>query len=169
MVSALAGASAGSVANSWNLTVSAFVASGLVFISSLFLGFNFDLTSPLGISVQLMSFILVSSACWLVVYNLAKTRISERIKKRGFFKQDAVTVTFLTAGFCLNLGSGLQWFLKLANNLDSVVEFQQILSFGIVTVVSLATTAIPLLNLIVFKRNRIIANYRKSEPNLIKP
>jgi hypothetical protein len=29
--------------------------------------------------------------------------------------------------------------------------------------------AIPLFNLIVFKRNRTIANYRNSEPNLIKP
>jgi serine/threonine protein kinase len=166
--SALVGASAGSVASSWTLTLWAFAVSGLLFISSIALGFGFKLASPLGTAIQLIVLLLVGSFFWLVVYNLARSSIPALIKK-GFLKQDAVNIIFLTAAFCLNLGSGFQWFLKLAYQIDSVVEPRQVFVFGGITIASLAVTAIPLLNLIVFKRNQIIANYRKSKPHLIKP
>ncbi|MEG4516591.1 serine/threonine-protein kinase [Microcoleus sp. AT9b-C5] len=168
LTSACVGGSVGSLGNSRSLTILALAASGLLFLSGILLRLNSTLNSLLGIGMLLISLIMLSSWCWLVVYNLAKYRISDRIKK-GFLKQDAVTITFLTAGFCMNLGSGFQWFLKLINNLDSVVEPQQFLAFAGITLLSLAATGIPLLNLIVFKRNRVIANYRQSEPNLIKP
>ena len=167
VLSALVGAAAGSVASSWTLTLWAFAASGLNFISSLALGLNFGMTQPLGISIYLIVLLLFSSFCWLVVYTLAKPGISDRIKK-GFLKQDAVTLAFLTAGFCISLGTALQLFFKLATNMDSV-EIMELLLVGGITIAPVALTAIPLLNLIVFKRNQIIANYRKSQPHLIKP
>jgi serine/threonine protein kinase len=167
VVSALVGASVGSVANSRGVTIAAFAASGLVIFSSLvflLLGMS---ESPFGIGMGVISFILASSGCSLLVYALAQPRIHEQLK-RGFFKQDAVAIAFLTAGFCMSLGAGSSHFLNLANEIESV-EAGKILAVAGSALVPLAVTAIPLLNLIVFKRNRIIAEYRKSKPYLIKP
>lgn len=168
VLSALVGASYGSVANSRGLTIAAFAASGLVIFSSLVVMILGAMSqSPLEISMGLISLILVSSSCWLVVYNLAKARIPDRVK-RGFSKKDAVTIAFLTAGFCISLGAGFQHFLQLGNETESL-EPLKVLVLGGSTIAPLLVTSIPLLYLIVFKRNRIIAEYRKSEPNLIKP
>ncbi|WP_445174881.1 serine/threonine protein kinase [Microcoleus sp.] len=167
VVSALVGASVGSVANSRGLTIAAFAASGLViFYPWVFLGLEMW-ESPFAPGMGLISFILASCACYFVVYNLAQARIYEQLK-RGFFKQDAVAVAFLTAGFWISLGAGFSHLLNLANEIESV-EASKILAVAGSVLVPLAVTAIPLLNLIVFKRNRIIAEYRKSEPYLIKP
>ncbi|MGB7890903.1 MAG: serine/threonine-protein kinase [Microcoleus sp.] len=167
VVSALVGASVGSVANSRGVTIAAFAASGLVIFSSLvflLLGMS---ESPFGVGMGVISFILASSGCCLLVYALAQPRIHEQLK-RGFLKQDAVAIAFLTAGFCISLGAGSSHFLNLANEIESV-EAGKILAVAGSALVPLAVTAIPLLNLIVFKRNRIIAEYRKSKPYLIKP
>jgi hypothetical protein len=109
----------------------------------------------------------LSSGCSALVYTLAQPRIHDLLKK-GFFKQDAVAIVFLTAGFCISLGFGFSHYLNLAIKRESV-EASKILAVAASALVPLAATAIPLLNLIVFKRNRIIAEYRKSEPYLIKP
>jgi hypothetical protein len=123
---------------------------------------------PLFIAMEVIFIFLVNSACWIVVHNLVKPRISEQLK-RGFFKQDALNVTFLSAGFCISLGSGVQLlFWNFKNEIGSL-ENLNFLVLGGSALAFLAVTAIPLLNLIIFKRNRILANYRKSQPNLIKP
>ncbi|NJR24888.1 MAG: serine/threonine protein kinase [Richelia sp. CSU_2_1] len=163
MASALVGASAGSVASSWTLTLWGLAVLGLTFISCLALGLDFGMSQ----SIYLIILILFASFCWLVVYNLAKPGISDRIKK-GFLKQDAVTLAFLTAGFCISLGTALQLIFKLAMNINSV-ELMELLIVGGITISPVAITAIPLLNLIAFKRNKIIANYHKSRSNLVKP
>jgi len=49
------------------------------------------------------------------------------------------------------------------------LEPMEMWAVGGVTIAFLSVTAIPLLELIVFRPKRILANYRKSEPNLIKP
>ncbi len=117
--------------------------------------------------IILMSFPVASSACWVVVSNLAKAKIYDQLK-RGFSKKEAVSIVFLTAGFCISLGAGFHLFLKFAY-FTGIIEPMKILALGVSAIVSLAVTAIPLIYLIVFKRNRIIAEYRKSEPFLIKP
>ena len=169
VVSALVGASVGSVANSRGLTIAAVAASGLVMLSSFVFPRLEILEAPFGIGMAmgLISFILASSACSLVVYALAQARIHDQVK-RGFFKQDAMAIAFLTAGFCISLGAGFSRFLNLVNEIESV-EASKILAVAGSVLVPLAATAIPLLNLIVFKRKRIIAEYRKSKPHLIKP
>jgi hypothetical protein len=104
----------------------------------------------------------VNSACWVVVYNLVKPRISEQLK-RGFFKQDALNVTFLTAGFCISLGSGIQLFLNFKNEIGSL-ENLNFLVLGGSVLASLAVTAIPLLNLIILKETEslpTIANHNQ--------
>jgi len=164
VVSALLGASVGSLVTIRGL----YIASGLVIFTYLVLllvGAMSEL--PLFIAIGVLFIFFVNSACWVVVYNLVKARISEQLK-RGFFKQDALNVTFLTAGFCISLGSGIQLFLNFKNEIGSL-ENLNFLVLGGSVLASLAVTAIPLLNLIIFKRNRILANYRKSKPNLIKP
>jgi hypothetical protein len=167
VVSALVGASVGSVAN-WGLTIAAFAASGLVIFSSLVFPLLGRSELLFGTGMVPSSLILASSAfCSLVIYALAKTRIDYQLK-RGFLKQDAVAIAFLTAGFYISLGAGSIKFLNLAKEIESV-EASKILAVAASALVPLAATAIPLLNLIVFKRNRIIAEYRKSEPYLIKP
>jgi serine/threonine protein kinase len=164
VVSALLRASGGSFVNRRGL----YVASGLVIFTYLVLvqlGAMSEL--PLFIAMGVIFIFLVNSACWVVVYALVKARISEQVNI-GFFKQDALNVTFLTAGFCISLGSGIQLFLKFKNEIGSL-ENLKFLVLGGSALASLAVTAIPLLNLIIFKRNRILANYRKSKPNFIKP
>jgi hypothetical protein len=167
VVSALVGASVGSVANSRDLTIATFAASGLVIFSSFVFPLLGMSESPLGNGSSLIALILLSSGCSALVYTLAQPRIDDLLKK-GFFKQDAVAIVFLTAGFCISLGFGFSHYLNLAIKRESV-EASKILAVAASALVPLAATAIPLLNLIVFKRNRIIAEYRKSEPYLIKP
>jgi hypothetical protein len=167
VVSALVGASVGSVANSRDLTIAAFAASGLVIFSSFVFPLLGMSESPLGNGFSLIALILLSSGCSALVYTLAQPRIHDLLKK-GFFKQDAVAIVFLTASFCISLGFGFSHYLNLALKRESV-EASKILAVAASALVPLAATAIPLLNLIVFKRNRIIAEYRKSEPYLIKP
>jgi hypothetical protein len=191
VVSALLGASVGSLVNRRGLNIIALLLGSVVsallrasvslmgsrglnimvglviftYLVLLLLGSMSEL--PLLIAMRVIFIFLVSSACWVVVHNLVKTRISEQLK-RGVFKQDALNVTFLTAGFCISLGSGIQLLLNFKNEIGSL-ENLKFLVLGGSALASLAVTAIPLLNLIIFKRNRILANYRKSKPNLIKP
>ncbi len=167
VVSALVGASVGSVANIRGLAIAAFAASGLVIFSSLVFPLLGMSESPFGNGSRLIALILLSSGCSALVYTLAQPRIHDLLE-RGFFKQDAVAIVFLTAGFCISLGFGFSHYLNLAIERESV-EASKILAVAASALVPLAATAIPLLNLIVFKRNRIIAEYRKSEPYLIKP
>ncbi|MEG3858020.1 serine/threonine protein kinase [Microcoleus sp. herbarium12] len=167
VVSALLGASAGSVANISGLNIRKFAASVVVIIillTILALGSIGEMINMLlGTGYIFILVCWLSFMCSLGVNGMISVRL-----ERGVSEQDAVTIGFLTAGFCINLGAGFQLFLNFANNLDSV-EPREILVRGGITIASLAATAIPLLNLIVFKRNRIIAEYRKSEPTLIKP
>ncbi|HEY9298705.1 MAG TPA: serine/threonine protein kinase, partial [Phormidium sp.] len=58
--------------------------------------------------------------------------------------------------------------LQLAFQLEWV-EPREILVVGGTIMTSLAVTGIPLIDSIVFKPKRMLANYRKSRPNLIKP
>ncbi|MEG3840970.1 protein kinase [Microcoleus sp. herbarium14] len=168
VVSALVGASAGSLANINGLNIWVFAASIVLIIALLNildLGYMAGLITILGMGLIIVCWL--SSMCALGVETLVNGMVSVRLET-GVSEQDAVTIGFLTAGFCINLGAGFLLFLKFAKNLDSV-EPWEILLIGGITLASFAATAIPLVNLIVFKRNRIIADYRKYEPNLIKP
>ena len=167
VVSALVGASVGSVANSRGLAIAAFAFLGLVIFSSLVFPLLGMSESPFGNGSRRIALILFSSACSAGVYSSAQPRIHDLLE-RGFFKQDAVAIVFLTAGFCISLGFGFSHYINLPSQRESV-EASKFLAVAASAIVPLAATAIPLLNLIVFKRNRIIAEYRKSEPYLIKP
>ncbi len=166
--SALVGASLGSVANSRGFRIAAFSACGLLIASSfisLKMGYMWELFFQ--INMVFITLILAGSTCWLVVDSLSKAIILDLLKK-GFFNKDAVAIVLLTAVFCINLGGGFQMYLKLANEIESIEPLKVLVLVGS-AIASLVITAIPLLNLIVFKRNIIIAEYRKSEQNLIKP
>ncbi|MEG3919689.1 serine/threonine-protein kinase [Microcoleus sp. POL10_C6] len=155
VISAIVGASGG-FENSRSWTMLAFVACGLLIVFSL----------PTSIAVIFVLFV-TNLGCFKVVYTLAKARSYEQIK-RGFFKKDAVAIAFLTAGFYISLGAVFQRYLRLANEMGSI-EPLKVLVLAASATAPLLVTAIPLLYLIVLKRNRMMAGYRKSKPYLIKP
>ncbi|MEG4169785.1 MULTISPECIES: serine/threonine-protein kinase [unclassified Microcoleus] len=155
VISAIVGAS-GDFENSRSLTILAFVACGILIVFSL----------PASMAV-IFVLLLTNLGSFKVVYTLAKARTYEQIK-RGFFKKDAVAISFLTAGFYISLGVVFQLYLRLATEMGSI-EPLKVLVLAASATAPLLVTAIPLLYLIVLKRNRMIAAYRKSQPYLIKP
>ncbi|MEG4624706.1 serine/threonine-protein kinase [Microcoleus sp. w1-18aA5] len=155
VIAAIVGAS-GCVEKSRSLTILAFLACGLLSVFYL----------PTSIVVTFVLFV-TNLGCFKVVYTLAKARSYEQIK-RGFFKKDAVAIAFLTAGFYISLGAVFQRYLSVANEMGSI-EPLKVLVLAASATAPLLVTAIPLLYLIVLKRNRMIAAYRKSKPYLIKP
>ena len=125
-----------------------------------------------GVFGVLLSIIVIWIIAWAtliykVVNYIFNTLIEEQIARKTL-EEDAAKIAFLTAGFCTSLGIAFQLFLKWGTQLEWV-EPVEILLVGGTILASLAVTAIPLIDLIVFKPKRIIAKYRKSQPNLIKP
>jgi serine/threonine protein kinase len=117
-----------------------------------------------------MFFFLLATLCSWTVMEIVNAMIKEHLY-RGFYTKytkDAVAVAFLSLGFSISLGSAPVLLFNLASQLPFVEPLEMAVAAGM-AIASLAATAIPLLNLIVFKRFRIIAEYRKSEPDLIKP
>ena len=110
---------------------------------------------------------LISALAYAIVNPIANNLVSEQTTRK-VLKVDAAQIAFLTAGFCTSLGAAFRLFLKFGTQLEWV-EPMEMIAVGGTTMASLAVTAIPLIDLIVFKPKRIIAKYRKSQPNLIKP
>jgi serine/threonine protein kinase len=102
----------------------------------------------------------ISAAVCMIVYFLVLSQIEE-------CKKDAVEVAFISAGFGVSLGAAYQLFSNVVSQ-QAWVEPLEMAVAGGMAIAGLAATAIPLLNLS-FKRSRMIAEYRKSEPDLIKP
>ncbi len=120
-----------------------------------------------GIVVMLVTGHAIALLCWRIIVALVNARIPDQ-RRRGYYEKDAIAIALLTAGFCISLGAGLQLFLKIAAQLDWIEPLELAAVAGI-AIAGLSATALPLLNLILFKRSRIIAEYRKSETHLIKP
>jgi hypothetical protein len=125
------------------------------------------------VAVLVIAFIfLVEYPIALLYWRTLKALVSAKIPnmlRRGYYKKDAVIITLLTAGFCISLGAGLQLYLKIVVPYLDWVKPLELAAVAGTAIAGLSATAIPLLNLILFKRSRIIAEYRKSEPDLIKP
>jgi hypothetical protein len=119
------------------------------------------------IFVICMYVVLNASVCFFVFNFTIRLLIYEQ-EERGVYKIDAAKIAFLTAGFCTSLGVAFKVFLKFKNQID-FVDTREFIGVASLSLASLAVTAIPLLDLIVFKPKRIIDQYRKSERNLIKP
>lgn len=110
---------------------------------------------------------LISALAYAIVNPIANHLVSEQTTRK-VLKVDAAKIAFLTAGFCTILGAAFRLFFKLSTQLEWA-ELMEMIAVGGITIASLAVTAIPLIDLIVFKPKRIIAKYHKSQPNLIKP
>ena len=119
------------------------------------------------VSVIVVLILALASLIYKSVNSTFNNLIDELIS-RQILEVDATKITFLTAGFCISLGVAFQLFLKLVTQLKSV-EPMELIAVGGTTMAFLAVTAIPLINMIFFKPKRILADYRKSQPNLIKP
>lgn len=112
-------------------------------------------------------FILLTNFCCMIVYMIFKNPIDEQTTLRRIINIGRNTIAFLIAGFCTSLGVGFRLFFNVVAQREWV-EPMEILAVGGATIASLAVTAIPLLDMLVFKPNRLLAKYRKSESYLIK-
>jgi serine/threonine protein kinase len=106
--------------------------------------------------------------CCMIVYIIFHNRIDEQTTLRRIINIYNDKIAFLTAGFCTSLVVAFRLFSNVVAQREWV-EPMEIVAVGGATIASLAVTAIPLLEMMVFKPNRIIANYRKLQARLIKP
>lgn len=110
---------------------------------------------------------LASPLIYKIVKSIFNNLIDEQITRK-ITKVDATKIAFLTAGFCISLGAAFRLFFKFGIQLEWV-EPMELIAVGGTIMASLAVTVIPLFDLIFFKPKRILADYHKSQPNLIKP
>ncbi|MEG5057588.1 serine/threonine-protein kinase [Microcoleus sp. A2-C5] len=108
----------------------------------------------------------VASGIYAIAYSEFNKRINEQID-REIIEIDATKRDFLTGGFWLSLLVAFLLLVRLKYQLEWV-EQKEILVVGGTIITSLAATGLPLIDSLVFKPKRILANYRKSLPNLIK-
>lgn len=111
----------------------------------------------------------IALLCWLPLKALVSAKMPDMLR-RGYYKKDAVTIALLTAGFCISLGAGLQLSLNIQQaHLNGWVEPLELAAVAGTAIAGLSATAIPLLDLILFKRDRILVEYSSRRTNLIKP
>jgi serine/threonine protein kinase len=121
-------------------------------------------------TVRVVEILALASITYWLGYSKFNRHINKQIATREILAVDATKRAFLTAGFSISLSA----VLLFLNNLGSPfpfkwVEPREILGVGVTIMTSLAVTGIPLIDSIVFKPKRMLANYRKSRPNLIQP
>lgn len=162
----LAGALAPDEDNSLNLNGTLFIAvcavAGILLVASK----NIFLLLVIGFSLPFIRYIIPITLMW-PIEKIVRREI-KYILQQGYCKKDAVKIALLTAGFEISLAAGLHLCFNIAAHLDWVEPLELAAVVG-TAIAGLSATAIPLLNLILFKHSRIIAQYRKSQPYLIKP
>ncbi|MCC3406195.1 MAG: protein kinase [Microcoleus sp. PH2017_10_PVI_O_A] len=117
-------------------------------------------------TVRFVLILALASLIYKIVYSVFNKLIDQQIAKQ-IIEVDATKRAFLTAGFCMSLSVAFLLFIRLDFSLKGV-ETIEILVVGGTIITSLAVTGIPLIDSLVFKPKRMLANYRKSRPNLIK-
>lgn len=125
------------------------------------------LFSSFAYTVRFVLILAVASLIYKIVDSVFNKLIDQQIA-RQVLEVDATKRAFLTAGFCMSLSVAFILFRGLEFKLQGV-EPREILVVGGTIMTSLAVTGIPLIDSIFFKPKRMLANYRKSRPNLIKP
>ncbi|MEG3939461.1 serine/threonine-protein kinase [Microcoleus sp. S36b_A3] len=118
-------------------------------------------------SFRVLLILALASLIYKIVNSVFNKLIDQQIA-RQILEVDATKRAFFTAGFCMSLLVAFILFRVLEFQLKWV-EPREILFVGGTIMTSLAVTGIPLIDSIVFKPKRMLANYRKSRPNLIKP
>jgi serine/threonine protein kinase len=126
-------------------------------------------------TVRVVVILALASIIYWIAYSEFNKHINKQIATREILAVDATKRAFLTAGLSITLSAAVILFL---NNLESPFPFKwvepreilvgEILGVGVTIMTSLAVTGIPLIDSIVFKPKRMLANYRKSRPNLIQ-
>ncbi|MEG4210827.1 serine/threonine-protein kinase [Microcoleus sp. S13_B4] len=106
--------------------------------------------------------------CCMIVYRIFHNRIDEQTTLRRIINIYNDKIAFLTTGFCTSLVVAFRLFLNVVAQREWV-EPMEIVAVGGAIIASLAVTGIPLLEMSVFKPNRILAKYRKLQASLIKP
>jgi hypothetical protein len=125
-------------------------------------------------TVRVVVILVLASIIYWIAYWEFNKHINQQIADRQILAVDATKRAFLTAGFRISLSAA---FIRFLIELQSPFLFKveqreilvgEILVVGVTIMTSLAVTGIPLIDSIVFKPKRMLANYRKSRPNLIK-
>lgn len=112
--------------------------------------------------------ILLAHLCCMIVYTIFNNLIDEQTTLKRIINIERNKIDFIVAGFCTSLLLAFRLFLNIVAQ-KQWVEPIEIVAVGAATIASLAVTAIPLLEMIVFKPRRILAKYRKLQANSIKP
>ncbi|MEG3899864.1 MULTISPECIES: serine/threonine-protein kinase [unclassified Microcoleus] len=133
-------------------------------VAVIMLLFSFSLSTQ---TFRVVLILALASLIYKIVYSVFNKLIDQQIA-RQILEVDATKRAFLTAGFCMSLSVAFLLFRRLDFPLKGV-ETREILVVGGTIITSLAVTGIPLIDSLVFKPKRMLANYRKSRPNLIKP
>ncbi len=113
-------------------------------------------------------FLVLANLCCMIVYTIFQNPIDEQTTLRRIISIERNKRDFLVTGFCASLLLAFRLFLNVVAQREWV-EPMEIVAVGGATIACLAVTAIPLLEMSVFKPNRIVAKYRKIEASLIKP
>ena len=124
----------------------------------------------LSFSLYAYRVVLILAGASMIYGRIVNWEFFKSVEKPIFteiFEVDATKRAFLTAGFCMSVLVASILLLKLNFQLEWV-EPKEILVVGVTIMTSLAVTGIPLIDSIFFKPKRMLANYRKSRPNLIQ-
>ncbi len=112
--------------------------------------------------------ILLAHLSCMMVYTIFNNLMDEQTTLKRIINIERNKIDFLVAGFCTSLLLAFRLFLNVVAQREWV-EPIEIVAVGGATIASLAVTAIPLLEMSLFKPNRILAKYRKLQANSIKP
>jgi len=163
----LCGAALGSMMNR-AVAITLAIIVQFVLIAFLILVTIFEFEASCVVFFILLTFSLLPYFCCMIVYTIFHNRIDEQTTLRRIININRNKRDFLVAGFSTSLVVAFRLFLNVVAQREWV-EPMEIVAVGGAIIVSLAVTAIPLLEMIVFKPKRIIANYRKLQASLIKP
>ncbi|HEY9302244.1 MAG TPA: protein kinase [Phormidium sp.] len=165
----LCGAALGSMMNRYLAMPIAIIGQLLLFALFNFVAMIEDEESKAGFFLLLTNFYcMIVYLCCMIVYMIFNNRIDEQTTLRRIINIHNDKIACLTAGFCTSLVVAFRLFSNVVAQ-RKWVEPMEIVAVGGAIIASLAVTAIPLLEMSVFKPNRILAKYRKLQASLIKP
>jgi serine/threonine protein kinase/uncharacterized MnhB-related membrane protein len=87
---------------------------------------------------------------------------------RGFPRKDAALAALLSAGLGISLGTVIPVSTRVMSQVNWLEPLEIAVVVGIL-IITITGTSIPLVNLIFLKRARLIAKYRRSLAQLVKP
>jgi len=119
------------------------------------------------LAVPIFSGIFTTAWTFCLGLPLVRSVVDHQIA-RGFPQKDAVLAVLLSAGLGISLGTVIPVSARVMSQANWLEPLEFATVVGIITI-TITGTSIPLANLIFLKRARLMAKYRRSLAQLIKP